>query len=151
MTSSKSKIDERFSDRVQDLQTYAEKRAKGLQNQEAPEWAISSIRGLESADLTDPEGLSDEVFGRDKLDEQFDEVTGDAQNPGTTGDLVVIQTQGDILAMVERAFRSRYMSPFCRSLAHAAARADAAGDQSGGTIRRATTDIIEDFLKRAGQ
>lgn len=147
---SRASVDPTFSDRVQDMQRAADGLARALQNVEEGNWAISLVPALRGVSLTDPDAVSD-AFSRKKLEEQFDTVTGGADSSGTVGDLAAIQLQGDLLASLERAFRSRYMSGYARSMAHAAARAEAAGDEDGGVLRRTTIDHIEDVLKRGGQ
>lgn len=147
---SRSSVDPIFSDRLKDIQTAARKLADALQNIGSGGWALSAVESLSDVDLSDPTAFAD-AFSRQGVEAQFDSATRDAESPGTTGDLIVIQKQGDLLASLERAFRARYMTSYARSMAHAAARADAAADQDGGVIRRAFLDPIEDLLKRSGQ
>lgn len=143
---SKAKIDSRFSDRVKNLEEHAADMAEAHSNQGAPGWLLERLST--SINPSNPASIPSNLFGRDQLEQQFDEATN-AESPGTSGDLAAIQLQGDWLASLERAVRSRYLTPYTRAMAHASGRLAAAGDETG-PLQRCTVDYIEDILKRAG-
>lgn len=84
-------------------------------------------------------------FARDEIEEDFRAATRDAGQPGTVGDLMACQLQGDYLAMQERAFRGRHQTPV-RMYLHAVARRRAHG-QSGGVVVRGVLGGLENLLR----
>jgi len=95
-------------------------------------------------DTLDLENLG-KPFDRTEINEDFLEAIKDAENPGVTGDLQVCQLQGDYLACMERAFRSRHATR-CRHTMHAAARRYGHG-HNAGVIRKGVLGYLEGILK----
>ena len=79
--------------------------------------------------LSDSEKISDS-FSRKQQDTEFDAVVSDADKAGTIGDLIVLQSQGDLMACMERAFRVRNQSS-CRSRCQPAGRLAGHGGDLG--------------------
>lgn len=93
---------------------------------------------------TDLEGLSS-AFSREENTNDVEEALADAENVGTYGDLAVSQLQGDYLACMERAIRSRNMNRVRRTM-HAAARRLGHGNEAG-VVRRGVQGYLETLLK----
>lgn len=99
-----------------------------------------------SGDPTDHDGLS-KAFSRESLDEQFGDIIQDHENKGVSGDIQVINLQGDILAAYERATRSRLMSK-PRAMLHAAARKRGHGSL-GGPITKGFVETIASIMNKS--
>jgi hypothetical protein len=72
-------------------------------------------------------------FSRAQHEQEFDSAVANAANPGTVGDLAASQLQGDLLASLERAYRSRLRTSV-RNKMHAAARRIGQGNTAGPII-----------------
>jgi len=62
-----------------------------------------------SGDVFDIEGIG-HAFNREAIGKDFKDAIKDAEAPGTVGDLMISQLQGDHVATMERAFRVRHQS-----------------------------------------
>lgn len=95
----------------------------------APREWFSPDKGDWDGDLTNVEGLS-KAYDRSDNATDFQAAIKDGRQPGTVGDLLASQIQGDYLAVQERAYRARmHSSVRCRF--HAAARQRGHGDEKG--------------------
>ncbi len=113
----KAKVGEKFSDRLDDLVDYAKEDDDAICNRGGGKWFRPE--GIDNT-LTDLKAMS-EPFKRTEHEDQFDEATKDADNPGTGGDLAMTLIQGDFLQQLERAFRARHHTSV-RARVHAGAR-----------------------------
>ncbi len=71
-----------------------------------------------------------EAFSRQEQEKWFDEATKNRKDKGVRGDFIQIQLQGDFMACMERAYRSRHLSSV-RSRIHPAARLEGTGHEYG--------------------
>lgn len=71
-----------------------------------------------------------EAFSRKEQEVWFDEATKNRESRGIRGDFIQIQTQGDLMACFERAYRARHTSAL-KSRLHPAARLEGTGHQYG--------------------
>lgn len=98
-----------------------------------------------SGDLRDHDGM-ELPFQDDSLQEQMNRVLT-SEEPGSTGDTMVIHQQGDMLAREKRAFHDRH-STWLRNVCHAAARHRGHAHE-GGILQRSILGYLEDLLKLA--
>jgi hypothetical protein len=123
------------------LRAYAERDSQALRGQSFPAWytpAAWSGSVFDLEDLKDP-------FSRAQHEQEFDSAVSSASQPGTTGDLVTSQLQGDLLATMERAYRSRLRSSI-RNKMHAAARRGGHGSATG-TLMMGMQNYVERLIK----
>lgn len=115
----KTEIRSKFQGQMDRLILTAEVGEKALEQAGQPDWYMPE-RSVWDGDLFDIEGMA-APFDRQEHYDDFKEVCKDALDPGTVGDLIAIQLQGDWLACLERAFRLRHKS-HCRAMIQTSAR-----------------------------
>lgn len=130
---------------IENLQQSAAAEAAALAGQGVPQQHRITPSGW-SGDLFDLAGLTN-VFSRAEIEEDFLAAIRDAAQPGTVGDLMACQLQGDYLAMQERAFRARHQTPQ-RLYLHAVARRRAHG-HPGGVVVRGVLGQVENILRKS--
>jgi len=99
-----------------------------------------------SGNVYDLDGISS-AFSRDENAADVAAALADVADPGNFGDLMVSSMQGDYLACMERAFRSRNASRVRRTI-HAAARRAGHGHESG-ILQRGVKGYLEAILRFA--
>ncbi len=135
----KSHIGERFTAQMKSLSAYAlASAASSLEGGPAQWYRPEGFTG----GLADMEGL-DEALSRNEQVEDFRSATKDYKASGTTGDLLMTQLQGDMMACLERAYRSRHQSS-CSSRIRSAGR-DLAHGHEYGAIQLGLTGHITDI------
>ena len=87
------------------------------------------------------------AFCRCKMAEDFKKAVTDVKKPGVSGDLIATQIQGDYLATMERAFRTKHMTRV-RCAMHAAARHNGMGHDTG-IFKRGLEGYVTGILKQA--
>lgn len=131
---------------IDNIQKSAEKLFKHFTDQQAPQQPLVD-KAEWDGDLFNLEDIS-KVFDRTELEEDFLAVIDkDQPDKGVIGDLMNISTQGDWLATLERAFRSRHSTPI-RAWMHAAARRRGQAN-NGGVIKRGMLDYVERLVKES--
>lgn len=128
MASKVTAAGEVFDRQVDNLRKYAENDSKaGVRDGVWPEW-FAPYKTSWDGNPFDIEGLAEE-FSRQQHAQEFNSaLTG--SNSGTLGDLAVSTIQGDFLAQMERAYRSRLRSSV-RNKIHAAGRRLVQGSENG--------------------
>jgi hypothetical protein len=116
----KSKIHDKFSDRIKDLEEQANKQSEhfrthnGVRPWHTPE-------SMKTRDLLDVPNLHEPAWNRDTINQNYclDVVAGDATSAGTTGDIKALKVQIDFMAVEERAWRLRHATAVrCAAVAH---------------------------------
>jgi hypothetical protein len=85
------------------------------------------------------------AFNTDKAEEKLIEAFT-AEDPGNTGDGVILPLQIDYMAQAERAYRARALQSFPRMLAHSAARERGHGQPNGlfqGQVLQYLTTLMQ--------
>jgi len=141
---SKAEIRDRFTKQAVDSNTATGKNLEAAAKQSEGRKQHAIDKNEWDGDTLDLENLG-KPFDRKEISEDFLEAIKDAENPGVTGDLQVCQMQGDYLACMERAFRSRHATR-CRHTMHAAARRYGHGHDAG-VIRKGVLGYLEGILK----
>ena len=108
----KATIDPVFTGRLRELREQAKNLHNAHQGKAQRNWQIPEDM---TTSLLDIKNLHMPAFDREELNNQYAEVTKDADNAGTIGDVISIKMQLDYNAMEERAFRARHTT-FCRSM-----------------------------------
>lgn len=135
-----------FSEQLETLRAYADTDKKASLREEQTWWAwYAPEKQGWSGDPFDLEGLS-EAFSREQHHQEFDQAVSDSSNPGTVGDLAASSLQGDLLAQLERAYRSRLRTSV-RNKINAAARRGGHGDEEAGVVALAFKDYVSSFIK----
>lgn len=140
---SKAKVDPNFEQRLRDLRDAAKAEFTARQGDQPVKWNRPTDY---EADLEDWDAMSD-PFDRSAANGQFVEAVEDANNPGTTGDLVATTTQIDYLAVMERAFRARTTSTRPRMMAHLSGRKKGHGSDRGPLIQ-CTLEYVRSILRQ---
>lgn len=122
-------MDPIFSGLIDQLIDNAQTNGDAERNQELMAWFLSDL-SLWSGDVLDVDAISD-AFDREDVGVLYSEAIAD---DGTVGEAGSTKLQSDYLAMAERAFRIRHMSPI-RARAQASARRTAHGDAAGCIAR----------------
>jgi len=139
------KVDDKFKDRVADLEEYARDAAEQFKDWSRPRpWAVPKV--MAQRDLLDVPGLHEPAWDRNKLNEQYSEeaLKGPGVLGGTVGDLIAIKWQVDFMATEERAFRLRHASHArCAALLHG--RLDGHGKQASG-IFSFLKDGVQEYI-----
>lgn len=114
----KGKVDPKFSDRISDLETKAQKMAEHFRQ-------YSGYRDWHTPkDVEDPmdvPSIHNPTWDRNNINQTYsvDVLAGSGPAGGTVGDLIAMKWQADFMAAEERAFRTRHASlARCASLAH---------------------------------
>ena len=147
--SMKSNIDPLFSKQVQELAQKAKEQnerrfGKGVK------WMMPKKEGWSGDPFKYQE--MEQMFGTpgrghgEKLADWTEEVLKDGDNPGMSGDLIVISTQADYLSMMERAFRSRHTMSRPRAWAHAIGSHAGQGEPQGA-FKQNAMEYISGILK----
>lgn len=129
---SKADVDPNLHAQVKELQKQQAANAEARANGNAGKWLMPKL-GEWDGDLFDWEGMA-EPFDRSASNDAFAEAVNPA-SPGTTGDVVVIGLQVDLLATMERAFRSRHLMSRPRAAALAAGREAGHGHDAGPLVQ----------------
>lgn len=132
-----------FRTQLMQLKAYAANDGQALLNADHSSWFTPVKEDWDG----DPLSLSTlgSAFSRAQHEQEFDSAVADPNRPGTTGDLVVSQLQGDVLAAMERASRSRHRSSV-RNKIHAAARRTGHG-RDAGTINMVMLNYVERLIR----
>lgn len=123
---SKGKIDDVFTNNLKDLTTQDGQQGKASRGYGPRKWNIpetsvqSKHKDAGALDLLDIAGIT-AGFDRENIDTNYAELIQDGTDPGTCGDVISVKTQGDYIAIMERAFRARHATPV-RCIAHAMGR-----------------------------
>jgi hypothetical protein len=114
----KGKVDDKFSQRVQDLEKKAEK-AKDMfrdHNNYREWWTPDGVK-----DPLDVPSLHNPNWDRNSINQLYSDsiLVSHGESSGTVGDLIAMKWQADFMAVEERAFRTRHASMIrCAALAH---------------------------------
>jgi len=114
----KGKVDDKFSQRVQDLEKKAEK-AKDMfrdHNNYREWWTPDGVK-----DPLDVPSLHNPNWDRNSINQLYSDsiLVSHGEGSGTVGDLIAMKWQADFMAVEERAFRTRHASMIrCAALAH---------------------------------
>lgn len=119
-------VGSKFESQLKKLKEYAEKDAKVVTGEEFPTWYKPDSW---TGDPLDKDGFT-EPFKREQHEQEFDQAISGGDSPGTGTDLMASQMQGDVLAQMERAFRSRLRTSV-RNKVNAAARRAGHGNEQG--------------------
>lgn len=141
------KVDDKFKDRISDLEEYARDAAEQFKDWARPRsWAVPKVMISAQRDLLDVPGLHQPAWDRNKINEQYSEeaLKGPGIMGGTVGDLIALKWQADFMAAEERAFRLRHATPArCAALMHG--RLDGHGKQSFG-IFSFLKDGVQEYI-----
>lgn len=129
----KADVDPNFETQVKELQSQNKDLVDPALTGGQTKWLMPRDADW-SGDLFDWDGMH-KPFNRDASNQAFRDAIKDAKSPGTTGDLVVTTTQIDILAIMERAFRSRHTMSRPRAFAHAMGRRKGHGSDKGPLVQ----------------
>lgn len=145
MAKSKSDVRDQFSDQIKALATMAKAqgtslRGTGQRLQYSPE--LNGWNG-DISNLADV-GLP---FDRDQHKEDMEAAISDLEEAGTVGDLVASTLQGDVLAALERSYRTSTTSRVRRTI-HASARRSGHGHDAG-LFLRGYQGFVEGVLKHS--
>ena len=112
-----------FNTRLKELKQQAEKQAEEFKGTGSRAWNIPEDLTATHLfkDISLLHGDEDTGFDRTKINKKYEECFQNAQDPGTTGDVIGLKLQMDYLAAAERAFRFRHAS-VPRLLTHAMCR-----------------------------
>jgi len=115
---SKGKVDPKFTDRINDLESKANKMAEQFRNYGTyREWHTPKDTG----DPLDVPSLHTPAWERNNINQLYsvDILAGPGKAGGTCGDLIAMKWQADFMAAEERAFRTRHASLVrCAAMAH---------------------------------
>lgn len=118
-----------FNKRLVELAEIQTKNGQAALNQGAAAWCRPA-EITKSYNSDEGNKQVGEVFSRQEQEKWFDEATKNPKDRGTRGDFYQIQLQGDFLACMERAYRTRHLSTL-RSRIHPAARLEGTGHEYG--------------------
>ena len=138
-----AEIRNRFRQQIEDEATTATGDALSEQLWQQRKWPVMSL-GMWTGSLTHIEGMGG-AFDREEIAQDFKDAIKDASAPGTVGDLMVSQLQGDYLACCERAFRARH-STVVRDRMHAASRRRGHG-HAKGVLKGGILFYLEELLR----
>lgn len=141
----KAKLHDSFTEALTDLASQATDISKGIRGTGQRAWQYPS--SLEESPLAIDK--LDTGFDREEINTNYEETIADGASPGTVGDVVALKTQGDYLAVMERAFRARHATPV-RCLAHAAGRRKGHG-HAKGIFQGGLVTYIQDAIKAGSQ
>lgn len=112
-----------FNTRLKELKQQAEAQAMEFKGAGSRPWNIpADLTALHLfKNISSLHGDEDTGFDRTKINEKYEECFQDAEDLGTTGDVIGLKLQMDYLAAAERAFRFRHAST-PRLLTHAMSR-----------------------------
>lgn len=136
-----------FRKQADALRRYASSNAEALRLQQGASWYAP-----EKEEWNGDPFLLEELhkpFDRSQHEAEFDAAVSDPQSPGVTGDLAISQLQGDFLAALERAYRSRLRTSV-RNKIHAFARLQGHGADYG-VINVGMVNYVERLIARANQ
>ena len=145
---SKGKVDDKFTQRVNDLEQKAKKMAEQFRNFDGyREWHIPK-------DLKEPldvPALHNPAWDRNTINQTYsvDVLAGPGDAGGTVGDLIAMKWQADFMAAEERAFRARHAS-LVRCASHAHGRLNGHG-QSGQSIFSFLKDAVQTHISAGAQ
>ena len=88
------------------------------------------------------------AFSSDKPNEELLKSVN-PKDPGTSGDLIITNTQIDYLSTMERAFRARHTMTFPRNVAHHCARKAGEGHDSG-PLKYGVLEYLKELKKVSG-
>jgi hypothetical protein len=116
----KGVVDDKFKDRIKDLEDYARSCAEQIKTWSEPrKWATPEK--MKDRDLLDVPSLHDPCWDRNNINRIYSEqILNDyGDKGGTVGDLIAMKWQADFMAVEERAFRLRHASMArCMAVAH---------------------------------
>ena len=118
-TPPRGNIDKNFALRLAELRKLATSQADSVTGDGTLGWNVPagwSGDPLDIAGATKP-------FDRADVGANYASLVADAAAPGTAGSAIGVKLQSDYLAMLERAARTRYLSPVRRAIMAAARRA----------------------------
>jgi len=144
MATSRGKIHDCFKDRLDELAATADRTADAIRQTKQMAWDRPGDWAgdhLDIADLTN-------AFDRSAIDGNYEECIASGSDPGTIGDVVSIKLQADYIAIQERAYRARHLTPI-RALGMAAARRKGHGHDKG-VFKGGVVQYAQDAIK-AGQ
>jgi len=133
-------VHEIFTDRLVDLMGDAFVIDAGIEQQGQRRWQMPrDWSGIPYAheDLIN-------AYDRSSIETNYAQVIADSKNPGTSGDVVSLKTQGDYLACQERALRARLASSI-RGHAMSAARRKGQADPKG-IFQRGLLRYVQDAI-----
>lgn len=142
---SKAEIRDRFRLQIDKLAATGLNIAAAARLEEQLKWMQLDL-GDWDGDLDNQEDIG-KAFSRDENAQDYKDAIKDSESPGTVGDLMASQLQGEFLACQERAFRARHRGSV-RSQFHAAARRDGHGNEKG-VLKRSVANYVESILKAA--
>lgn len=143
----KSNIDPLFSRQANALRKQCKEEQSKRRKGEQVKWTMPEKEGWDG-DLFKWQEM-EKMFGSaggglghgEELGQKYLDAVADSEAPGMSGDIVVIVTQTDYLAMMERAFRSRHTMRRPRAWAHTAGVHNGQGDERGPLYQNTVTYI----------
>lgn len=145
MATSKAEIRDRFSQQIAAVADSMDALGQGQIAQAQRKWPELDLADW-NGDLSNLEGVSS-AFDRSENGDDVVAAIRDPADPGVTGDLAASILQGDWLAALERAWRSRHLTR-PRLYLHAAARRKGHGHPAG-VIRRGMLGLVEGILQKS--
>ena len=103
----KSSVNSSFETQITSLQTQAKIDHNALQGKHQSMWYYPDTV---SESLLDPIKITEQLFDRTDINEQYAAATNNPQDAGTVGDVISLKLQNDYVASAERAFRARHTS-----------------------------------------
>jgi len=131
---SRANMDPNYEKRCRDFQTAALVEASNTAVGGAPVWfrpegwdgRLSGANYLENMSIP---------FSREAATNDYLEAVKDANNPGTSGDIVATSIMAETLSVMERAFRARHTLRRVRATCHVIGRKLAQGQPTGAFIQ----------------
>jgi len=122
---------------MQTMRAYAQVAANEITKASPRSWMLPMDHNAWTGDPADFESIGD-AFPREQLNETVQNLLLQADKNATTAALMAARLQLEYMAMMERSFRARHLSPV-RATAHSLARlrghGDAGGVHEGGVLR----------------
>jgi hypothetical protein len=141
---SKISMDPNFERRLRDLRDHAAEQSDAVVTGEQRTYFTPA--GW-NGDPLDVEGLS-APFTRTQANQQMIEAMANQNEPGTTGDVVAASVMVNELAIMERAFRARHTLRRCRATAHAQARLQGHGSDTG-PLMQLGVEYVRSIIQQA--
>ncbi len=142
---SHAEIRDRLREQLLALAASAENAGAAAALSEPRRWTQLEL-GDWDGDLTNISEIP-QAFDREEIAQDYKDAIKDSTSPGTVGDLMISQLQGDYLAIQQRAFLARHAG-HVRNLMHAAGRRRGHG-HAAGVIRKGLLGYLEELLKKA--
>lgn len=141
---SQADMDPNYEKRCRDFKTAASVEASELATGGQPLWfrpegwdgRLSGAQYLENMSVP---------FSRDSATNDYLKAVRDADNPGTSGDIVATTVMAETLSVMERAFRVRHTLRRVRATCHVVGRKLAQG-QSTGAFIQSNVEFVRSLL-----